>query len=179
MVSFTPNSEARSTATSILPAMLLLSLPVKPDLPLPACSQPSQSHPYQQCQIHCDQPVPCEATLFEKWEWACQSSETKHVTALQGSKQSQIHHYQRASGESRSTATSLLQAKPVLPQPVKPDALLPVYSQCARLSQRWEWACLSGKTTHFRTWKVSMSELWEWACQSCRRKLVGVMRVRV
>jgi len=67
--------------------------------PLPACSQRSQIHCYQRSQIvrevrviipplpafsqrsqiHCYQLAPSEARLSERWEWACQSTETKHI----------------------------------------------------------------------------------------------------
>jgi len=72
-----------STATSLLPA--------KPDPPLTACSQRSQivrevrvSIPplpacSQRSQIHHYHLTPSEATLSERWEWACRSSETKHI----------------------------------------------------------------------------------------------------
>jgi len=74
-------SESRFSATSVLQvypdsqrlAKSVIPLPAKPDLLLPASSQ--------RCQIHCYHLAPSEARLSERWEWACQSGETKHIRA--------------------------------------------------------------------------------------------------
>jgi len=74
----TATSEAISAATSLLPTKPLSHWPVKPDPPLPACSQRSHCHSYQQSTIHHYQLAPSHARLSERWEWPCQSSETEH-----------------------------------------------------------------------------------------------------
>jgi len=149
--SFTPTSDARSTATRLLPAKSdcqrgkllpakpVSPLPAKPNPLLPACSQRSHFHPYQRCRIHRYQLAPSKARLPDRWEWACQSGETMHVRAL-------------------NVRISELREQ---------------------ASQLWKWACQVCGSELVKVVGVSLSELWECACQSCWSKLVGVMGVRV
>jgi len=44
--------------------------------------QRSQIHHYQRSQIHHYQLAPIETRLSERWKWACESGQTKHVRAL-------------------------------------------------------------------------------------------------
>ena len=105
VVSFTPTSEAKSTTTSLLPAKPVSPLLAKPDPLLPAYSQWSQFDPDQQSRIQCNQLAPSAVRLSERWEWACQSGETKHDRAL------------RWVSRATSTPTSMIPASrdPLLP----------------------------------------------------------------
>ena len=95
---FHTTSYPGSTSTSLLQGKAVSLLPANKHPPQPACSHHSQCHAYQQSwnhcykwsqfqtyqrsRIHCYPLTPSKARLSERWEWACQSGETKHIGVL-------------------------------------------------------------------------------------------------
>jgi len=142
-------SEVRSTATS--------SLSMRPDCqrneiehgrsqrPSISVVKVSMSELWERSQIYHYQLAPSEARLSAIWDWACQSSETKHVGALNVSMSElwgQAYQlwkwaYQSCGSEARSKAfrhiransDSLLLTKPDPLLPAKPDPPLPASDQ--------------------------------------------------
>jgi hypothetical protein len=98
----------------LLTVKLVSPRPAKPDAPLPACSQSSHFHLYQQSLIHSYQLAPSEARFTANSlvpaKPDCQRGESEH-----------------------STASSLLPAKPLSYLPVKPDPPLPASSQQSQI----------------------------------------------
>jgi len=106
-----PTREARSTATSLLPAKPVLLRHAKPNPQIPACSQWSHFHPYQQSLIHHNQLAPSKGSFAPTIEVISTATSDASFTPT---------------SEARSTATSLLPAKPDTILQAKPDLLLPV-----------------------------------------------------